>query len=218
MQDDRRLKFTTDSPMPLFVCKFIDSVNLQGGSFRYIKIPHNLPYTPLLVGQWDTDPEFNSSHDITNASYQSELANLLVYTDSTYIYFNYYSTEDVTVYYRLWGFCPPDYEGDLDPVSDDSKFMFNTDYEYLKTLKMGKVTPGDSTTIQHNLGYVPLARVWRTSQYGQGQGQTVTGLGLDISSSNGAGDKISIVDENNLYIGDLDQDGYAYYHIYTNEA
>lgn len=217
-QDPRNFLYSTDYPMPLFTCKFIGSAVLSSG-FGNTKFKHNLPYIPLLVGQWDTSTNFNTSHDITSTTFQSDVASVTVYADSTYIYLNYYAPSSVTIYYRLWGFTPTDYTGNVTPISDDSKFIFDTDYQYMKLAKTGKVLANQSTTITHNLGFVPLARVWKINEYGTGQGQTVQGLGPETSSIDASsGNKNAIVDSSKLYIGDIISGGYAYYHIYGNEA
>lgn len=215
-QDVRHFLYSSDYPMPLFTCKFIGNTALSAG-FGYTRFKHNLPYIPLLTGQWDTNSNFNTSHDISSTTFQSDLASIVVYADSTYIYFNYYAPAAVTIYYRLWGFTPTDYSGDVSPISDDSNFIFDTDYQYIKLAKTGKVSSGQGTTITHDLGYVPLARVWKLNEYGIGQGQTVKGLGLETSSIE-SGTKNAVIDSSKLYIGSLISNGYAYYHIYGNEA
>ena len=217
-QDVRHFKYSSDYPMPLFTCKYTGSVVLNSG-FGTTKFKHNLPYIPLLVGQWDTDSSFDTSHDITSTTFQSDVASVTVYADSTYIYFNYYATGVVTIYYRLWGFTPTDYTEDVTPISDESTYILSTDYQYMSLASSGKVLSGQATTISHGLGYIPLARVWKIGKYGIGQGQTVLGLGPETSSINAAsGSRNAIVDNNNLYIGDIVTGGYAYYHIYGNEA
>ena len=67
MYDVRNFLFTTDYPMPSVVWKYEGSIeNVGSVSTKSITIPHNLGFTPLLLGAWSTNSDFNPSYDISN--------------------------------------------------------------------------------------------------------------------------------------------------------
>ena len=232
-QDARHFAYTSDSSVPAFVYHTEGQVNNTGtyyGGDGCVKIAHNLPFVPLVVGYWSSQSDFSNSHDISYGSAAQESgAAMTVLADSNYLYVNTSAESQVMFHFRIYAYAPNDYSGEVTPITDESTFHFSTDYVYLKVAQEGRVSPNGAVKIDIpiNLGYLPIYRVWRTNSmlFKDGNSQvTVKGLGsvssfVDYSISNPLED---VIKDGQLTISWGDDspsgDDYAYYQIYSNEA
>lgn len=172
-QDARHFLLTSDYPSPFFAYKLTTQLTVPLGEYfnaAHVYIKHNLPYTPLLVGQWSTNSNFNPAYDISNdmpiwVGSEPELA-ISIGADSTYVRISASHTRSSaqTFYFRLFAMLPPDYAGDVTTtVSDSTKFYLDSEANYPKILNTGSVTLNyrASANIAHNLGYLPQMRLWK---------------------------------------------------------
>lgn len=236
VQDARRFIYSSDSKMPTFVWKVEGNVVNSEGSWLggCKKFKHNLPFTPMLMGVWSNSSDFRPSSNIGEGSYiQSSGSGFIAFADSTYVYVKGIVTNDTpqTFYYRLYSYTPPDYDGDMTPLTDISTFHFDTDYNYLQIAKEGKIVPNGVKyhEVEHNLGYIPLYKIWRTVNvdfWEQGQG-VVSKRGLCPTVSYVYPDETpsmwDVADTEKLYINwhenrSIDSNDFAYYQVYSNEA
>ena len=68
---------------------------------------------------------------------------------------------NVTFYFRIMAFAPPQYEGDIPIVYQDSgNFISDSRRNYPKIWFFSQVPR--STTIEHNFGYLPQVKSWNT--------------------------------------------------------
>lgn len=218
MQDPRNFQFSSDYPMAYFVYNSVNEITvpaMSGGSVssKTITIPHNLPFTPMLVGYWSDDANFTSTNDLNVEMYGSDYKELQAGADDTNIYITGRNgkTSSIKLYVKLWAYMPPDANGDAQPVFDDSNYMFNSDETMLEIAKQGVIEYGDDPNIYHNLGYVPYCRVW-TKSYQDGH-LVITPYITTNYRGQGYG---VVVDDEKLYLGDTIYG--KYYHIYTAEV
>lgn len=150
--------------MPWIVWKREYSIYVpQYGYINDQLLSHGLPFTPLLVGQWSTNPNFSPSYDllitVPGGSTGGQVETVCsTSADSSNIHFTIVNNAAArTFYFRLMAFAPPDYQGEVSPVDYDSPFRFNSHYRYQQIYKSGRST---GTAVSHNLGYLPQARIW----------------------------------------------------------
>lgn len=183
MPNAKGLLVNSDYPMPWIVYKreYSFLVKKQQIDFTQVHIPHGLPFTPLLVGQWSDNADFNPAYDLaidipegasggqneTFCSVSSDSTNINVIAENN-------ANVDRTFYLRLMGFAPPDYTGEVTPVEYTSPFRYNSKYRYQKLYLSGKTT---AATVNHGLGYLPQAKVWLINN------GTVRTAGAEITAS-----------------------------------
>jgi len=170
MADLRKFRFISDYPMPYIVFKQSTQFVVSGSTgYLDTSINHGLPFTPLLIGQWSTNANFSPAYDINievpnfNAA-MPDIA-LTIGADGTRIYLSMTNNtgSNVTFYFRLLAFAPPDYTGDIANIYEDStNFKFSSDFNYQKIVMADRITTSNSTII-HSLGYIPQARIWDTT-------------------------------------------------------
>ena len=173
MVDIRKFIMNSDYPTPFLVWESTESLTVPVGTYFNAaskSVAHNLPFTPMLIGQWSTNSSFVPAYDLANdmpiftgtrPDYQ-----ILVGADSTYIRISatHIKTSAQTLYFRFFAFLPPDYTGTWTNVLDDTtNFKLNSDFNYPKVVASGSVTVADQakTSYTHNLGYVPQVRAWK---------------------------------------------------------
>lgn len=168
MPDPRKFVTNTDYPMPFLVYYATYQFTATANDYGTKTLAHGLPFTPLLIGQWSTNASFQPSYDIAAEipSFSGMIPDMTitVCADSSnvqFVYSNYLST-DVTFYFRLTAFTPPDYAGLATAIDDNSPFKYNSDFNYMKIFMAGSidVPANDVGTITHGLGYVTQCRVW----------------------------------------------------------
>jgi len=85
--------------------------------------------------------------------------------DATNIYFTVQkdTVSSQTIYFRLYGFKPKSYTGDVDFTASQSlyPFVLNTDLNYLKLYLDDVITASANDTVSHNLGYKPVTMLWQ---------------------------------------------------------
>jgi len=171
-------KFLANSDYP-----FDKVVYLKTGSYtvpnntigQTVTIPHGLPFTPLIGGNWALMPSFTVAYEYSTGPFPSSAAGYLfdtranAYADATNVYV---STDNLnpsakTVYYRIFGFQPSTSDADVPGIaSQGDSFLFNTDFNYTKLYLSGFVdTPATTdlsvnVPIAHGLGYIPQVSAW----------------------------------------------------------
>lgn len=219
--DAKHFLYSSDYQMPALVWSDYGSLTaIPAYGTKSVTMTHNLPFVPLLLGVWSENSDFNPAYDISNfigpADINGNLELNACGANSLNVLVEAYNGANTpkTLYFKLIAFAPPDYDGDLPNIYDTTNFMFNTDYNYPKIVKSGVVTlnSGSSTTINHNLGYVPQAKVWGADQNGR-----ITPLYRKNMSPSLGGDDGPLIDKNNLVIK-AGSSGKYYYHIYGDSA
>lgn len=112
---------------------------------------------------------------------------------------------------RLWGFLPEDnLEADVPNTASLSSYPYtiDTSKDYMSIFDSGRVSASTSSpvTIVHNLGYIPLMKLWR--------GSNTNWQLVPITSNEVA--ELSTIDAK-IY-GTSSSTANYYYRIYTNEA
>lgn len=230
MANAEKFLFDSDYPMP-YLTYFGTTTQTVGGMeyYKTAQIAHNLPFTPLLIGQWSTSADFSISYDLAMSipqflGGQPSIASI-VGADSSSIWFDLTNNtgSDVTFYYRLAAFSPPSYSGMVDAVDGAGNYKFNSDFNYLKIYRQGMTSVSSSTvaTIAHDLGYVPQSRIWNEQNlYLGGANRTI--LSPMSSSRSSYGLLGGMVNDNSLILGANDSMGTVttinfYYHIYADK-
>lgn len=222
-QDPRNFQFSSDYPMPYFIYKTEQSVTVPSIGTNTVIVPHGLPFVPLIVGQWSPNQDFSVTHDITNSSSVDSVF-VWCFADATNIYIRQFNglNQSSTVYVRIYAYPTPEYNGELQPLSDETAFNFDSDYTYLGVYKAGYIdSDNQEHVIQHNLGYTPQCKIWCGGTYQiDGSSSFVKAIGPSSSYVDYERNLPNyVVDENNLTIGmTYETDGKIYYHIYTNEV
>ena len=135
--------------------------------------PNTLGFAPLLFGVWSTDKDFSTSNTIGVQPYGAYgSANPVFVTamvsghigepisNSAIGIGANQGTYEGKIYYRLYGFAPPDYKGSTPKTASHSKqFILNTDYNYRKLKASGTFSQANEEYV-HNLGYIPHIMAW----------------------------------------------------------
>lgn len=226
VQDPKKFEFTSDYPSPYFVYQLSYRI-VATGSTATAQIAHNLPFIPMLVGYWGRNSNLSDSTDIGAAVYidngQVGGTNIQVEAkaDSSKVYLTVTNGpgSPVTIYVKLYGYLPPDYDGDASAVMDDTNFLFNSDYNYLELAEVGTTTDhDDAVEINHSLGYTPQVRLWKKYRSGDNIFIESVRPSLYIDDEFFYNNQYW-VDNEKLHIGGLAQRDVAmYYHIYTSEG
>lgn len=175
--------------IPWIVYKTTYSFPVSTGDYLTRRIAHNLPFIPLLIGQWSDNANFNPSYDISidipgGAIGGQPRTVCQVSADTSNITFTVINNgEDRTFYFKIMAFAPPDYTGQVTPVDYPSKFRFNSHYRYQSIYMAGRAA--GNSTVTHGLGYLPQVRFWAISNDGRIQAApgviTTSTAGLDAS-------------------------------------
>lgn len=189
----------THYKMPWIIWRTTYSLSVaSGGYIADQTLAHGLGFTPLLLGQWSDTSDFSPSYDLAVTvpggliGGQPETV-CAVTADASMVHFEIVNnaTRRRTFYFRLMAFAPPGHTGDVNPVAYESPFRFNSHYRYQQIYRQGQA----SSTVYHNLGYLPQARVWSIS------GSRVVPF-------------MGIITEQSLKCA---ADGSYYYHIYKDK-
>ena len=219
--DARNFLYSSDYEMPALVWEYSGSINdIAAYNTKSVTIAHKLPFTPLLIGVWSDNANFNPSYDIANFIGQGSLYGDLQLNqcgaDSTNVVVEGYNAtaNSKNLYFRLLAFAPPDYDGETPNIYDTTNFMFSTDYNYPKIVKSGVVScaEGEWKLIEHGLGYVPQAKTWGPDAYGR-----ITPLYRMESPDWISGTSGPLIDTTNLGIK-AHYAGSYYYHIYGDSS
>lgn len=176
MADPRKFLLNSDYPTPFLVWSMTTTLTVPVGAYFNAaskSVAHGLPFTPMIIGQWSTNSNFSPAYDLSNdmpifngtrPEYQ-----ILIGADSSHIRISgmHIKESAQTLYFRLFAFLPPDYNGTWTNVLDDNTdFKLNTDFNFPKVVASGSVSVPDHTTrsYNHNLGYIPQVRAWKELQ------------------------------------------------------
>lgn len=138
------------------------------------RIKHGLPFTPLVFGCCSFNGDMNDSRSIpfsddffvTTSSGGGSISARVYVTamaDGTYLELTYHNEQSnpQPLGYRLYAFEPPQTNARIAGTSKLAKaFNLDTDNNYLKIYKNGKVRYGQKVEIKHNLGYIPQIMAW----------------------------------------------------------
>lgn len=129
-------------------------------------LAHNLAFIPLILGQWSTSANFSPSYDLgitvpggSIGGQPETVCETSAAADGIHFTLVNNTNANRTFYFRLMAFAPPNYTGDVTPVSYNSPFRFNSHYRYQQIYMQGQT----SGTVSHNLGYLPQAKIWGLS-------------------------------------------------------
>lgn len=155
-------------PMPWIILKKTYNLNVgQYGEVWNQPVAHNLPFIPLLFGQWSDNPNFEPSYDLGvdipgGATGGQPETMVSVMADATNILISIINNKASarTFYFRFMAFAPPDYTGEVTPVEYSSPYRFNSHYNYEKLFMAGY---SSGAAVAHNLGYLPQAKTWSYS-------------------------------------------------------
>lgn len=232
MADARKFLYDSDYPMPYLVYFQPCSYTVGGTEYyKTVSFAHELPFTPLLLGQWSTvsGGGFSVSYDLAievpRFSGGQPLVAKVAGADSTNIYLDMTNNtgSDLTFYYRLAAFAPPEFNGAVEAVNDATPYQFNSDFNYLKIYKAGSeiVAVGNTANAMHDLGYIPQTRTWREEQiYVNGSNRTIIcPMNTSVTPSGFLGVKVSDLNLTlgNTAGGSTQGDVKFYYHIYADE-
>ena len=218
MADARKFILNSDYSTPAFVAKWEGSYTISANGYLDPSFNHNLPFTPLVVGQWSLNPNFQPAYDIStqNGWFVGVQFNQVAGSTSSKIVFkltNDYGSSR-TYYYRLFSFAPSDYDGDIPAIEDATNFRLNSDFNYPKLYAYGhsNLTTADFI-VNHNLGYIPQARVWIYDSLNECLAPVVNVHYQDGSYTSGV-----IIDTSRLTYKGGQSGDQIYYHIYADEA
>lgn len=161
----------SDFPLDKIVYMNTRSFSVPAGGFNDQIFAHNLPFTPLILGQWSFDSTFATAYDANSGPRFGVGGTLLLqtalYSDATNItIFNSNNQgSPVTVYWRIYGFMPSTVSETAPfTASTADDFIIDTDQNYSKLFLSGVTasssTLGSSVTVTHGLGYRPQVLVW----------------------------------------------------------
>ena len=217
--DTRDFLFSSDCEMPALVWEYSGSItNIDSYSTKSVTIRHNLPFIPLLIGIWSTNPNFTPCLDISNyigSGIGNDMQLNACGADATNVFvegFNEASSSK-NLYFKLLAFAPPDYTEETPNLLDSTNFMFNSDYNYPKIVKSGaiSISASNSEAISHGLGYTPQSKVWGPDSSGR-----ITPLYRMFAPSI-IGTYGPTINNQSLTIA-AQYTGKYYYHIYGDEA
>lgn len=219
MADPRNFIYDSDYPTPAFVASWTGSFNVGGYSYLDTSFNHNLPFAPLIVGQWSLNANFEPAYDIatTNGYFIGVNFNQGAGSNDTQIKFmldNGYSSAR-TYYYRLFAFAPSDYDGDIPSIEDSTNYRFNSDFNYLKLFAYGKqtMTSNSDFVVNHNLGYRPQVRTWVKDTLNN----IITPF-VNVHYQDGSYTTGTIIDTTKMTVKNLVSGDTIYYHIYADEV
>lgn len=169
----KKMKFTSDYPIEKVMFLTSGSASVPNSTVDLtpgISIPHGLPFTPLPEIVWSNTSDFSIANVRGDSAYNSSAFTTgagqlyAVSADATNVYITRYnnSGSTQTLYYRITCLAPSDASEESVvnfTANSADKFVFNSDYNYMKLFKAGKLTSG-SNTYAHGLGYIPRVRAW----------------------------------------------------------
>ena len=159
--DPRDFLLNTDYEMDKII--LFKSGTINAGQYD-VRIQHGLSFAPLIFGVFAYTDDFSGPRPMPYQYITPELTiDVGLYSDPTNLYLSYHNSSGTpaTIYYRIYAFEPSDSRSSITPTSGFAKdFILNTDYNYCKLKEKGVVDASTSTTIQHNLGYLPQVLVW----------------------------------------------------------
>lgn len=223
MTPDNANKTLINSDYPLDKVIFMASGSFtepSGGSNEY-NVPHNLPYRPLLVATWSTDPNFSISYEAGTSGYTDmSIPQLTVQSTGTNIRLLplNFTGSSITYYWRVFGFMPSDIDVDAPfTTAQADLFAMNSDYNYTKLWQAGVLTwASGQQVINHNFGYRPQVDIWFEQEL---NANLLTRWFQGLDTSYAGSDKVRVTDTQIIF-GFNSSGGVAgrkwYYRIYQD--
>lgn len=163
-----KFRMSSDYPMDKIVYLYEGSQSIGAGSA--VNIAHGLGFIPLPMLQWSYNSDFSTAYEIGtgpfpsgNNGYPFSLEVHVKANGTNIVITGVGITSPTTVYLRIFAFAPSDYTGTVASTKSlGDTFVINSDYNYMKLVAEGKetVSAGSSTTITHNLGFIPHVLTW----------------------------------------------------------
>lgn len=231
------------------------SVKITDGNTQTVTFSPGLNFAPLCFGLWSKTSDFSQPrrmtgwghgiYDATSQSYVSDFARLFSteWNGTPTIEIELaHMTVGSTIYIRIYGFEPDYSHASIGATSGNSStFILNTDYNYRKLLKKGRVNVPhknddpqvglyDPVTIPHKLGYKPQIMLWIESiqldeNYQETSNRTIEYFGYgclhdQLNQNTLAG---AIIDDQNItfYVPggqQVAENWYVNYRIYYDKA
>jgi hypothetical protein len=180
VQRAKNFLLTTDYPLDKVVYLNSGSATVPFPTAGFlVTIPHHLPFTPLVSGNWALTSNFSVSYEYGSGTFPSnnagaQLFNIKmdIYADATNVYVSpvNVSGSPAVIYYRIFGLEPSDSQADLPfTASAGDSFVLNTDFNYTKLYVEEVITSPSkpsTQTILTNLNYRPQVMPWLSNSLG----------------------------------------------------
>jgi hypothetical protein len=162
---------SSDFPLDKVVYMHTRNFTISAFNFSDQIFAHNLPFTPLVLGQWSFDSTFATAYDpnsgprigaggtlLLSTTLQSDGTNITIFNTNN-------QGSSVTVYWRIYALMPSTVSETAPfTASTADDFTIDTDQNYTKLFDAGATafssTPGSSVTVSHGLGYRPQVLTW----------------------------------------------------------
>lgn len=204
--DPREFLLNTDYEMDKII--YFAEGELNSGQYD-VPLTHNLGFAPLIFGVCAFNSSFSDSRSIPyNYQTSSDFVSFTARASNSDVKISYNTANGTPakIYYRLYGFEPADSHAKVGATSKYAQnFILNTDYNYCKLYKKGTTTP--TSTVAHNLGYIPQVLAWADT------GTVITPLEESTTSGN-----IIVTDQNVLFQYPALGLQKIHYRIYYDEA
>lgn len=168
----------TDYPFDKAILEATGSYTIAASSSdTRLTLPHGLPFTPLMGGNWSLSADFSTTYEFSTGTFPSTvpgqvfetIANTFADSSNVYISADNTSSTSKTIYYRVYGFQPSTDTSSVASIANAGDvFILNTDYNNTK-LYLADITQLPDTTaainatevdVVHNLGYIPQVLAW----------------------------------------------------------
>lgn len=153
----RKIADRSDFIKPVIVWEVNDSF-LE--SQKTVDFPHNLPFVPLVIGEYSWNADFSDSRDFSAWLTGEENFYIGALANSIRVAMRRAEVSDRRIYVRAVGIAPPDYDGDIKPLR--RKIKYDSKRRMLKIISFGAFRRGD--VIRHNLGYAPMIYLWANTE------------------------------------------------------
>lgn len=178
------------------------------GSFmsniKTFDIEHNLPFVPLIMGEYSLNSDFSDARDFRFWTSGDE--NFLVGALEKTIRFAIRGVDPPRrAYVRLIGITPPDYTGEVTPLK--RRTLNDSRNRSLKILNFGTFR-GDRV-VEHNLGYLPMVYFWEETVIFRKNNSSI----LDLEKCLRPSSPVNSINNNEVHISGRG-DGKGYYAIF----
>lgn len=182
------------------------------------RVPHGLPFTPLVLGLWSFNKDYSGNVYDTGVSLAprgSQYYGVNVWVEGGNIcLFAQFDGATTTAYVDVIAFAPSTWSGKISNIAAiKNKVPYYSGRNYLKLVKSGVIV--GSGTVRHGLGYVPQALLWQDDSY-----ICQPAYGDNITPSGAPAFEINIarkVDNTNLIVEMPDNTYKTHYRIYADE-
>lgn len=181
------MKLSSDYPLDQIIYTYQSSYTLPAFGIQDFYIDHGLPFRPLMLAEWTTDPTWELKYEFTSGVVTPAGFNVAtaISAGSTQVYITLRNntSSPVTVYYRAYGLMPP---FDLDknaPFTNNlaDQYMISTDFVYPKVYQNAQYTLPSSggSQVNYTLAHNQDARIqfmaWEEISFPTGHIRPVNG-------------------------------------------